>query len=277
MSEEIQSVDLEQQELPEIDPAIEQEARESGWVPKDKFNGDESKWVSAEEFVERGRAINPILRKNNERLRAELANDRAELKKLKLTIDEFRSEFATMKEKAYERAIKDLKTQRKEAYKDGDFDAVEAIEEQIDEYKTQAEKAKPVEKETPSTPEPHKISEAFKEWHSENKWFNENKEPEMFDAAEGYAIRLRRQEPSLSESEFLETVTTYIRKRFPDKFANPRREAGSSVGSSGSRAEASAGKKSYASLPAEAKQACDNFVEQKIMTREQYVAEYFGD
>lgn len=271
----------EQTSAPEVDHEIESEARESGWVPQDQYKGDPNKWVSAEEFVERGRSINPILRKNNERLRAELASDRAELKKLKLTIDEFKTEFATMKENAYKRAINDLKAQRREALKDGDFEGADAIDEQIDQYKADVQAVKPSVKQAPE-PEPQQLSETFKEWQSENKWFNENKEPELFDSAEGYAIRLRNKirkgeiDP-LSEGEFLENVSNYIKKRYPEKFENPRRKEGSSVGGSGSRGETSGGKKSYSALPPEAKRACDDFVEQGIMTKEQYVAEYFGD
>jgi hypothetical protein len=171
--------------------------------------------------------------------------------------------------------LNDLKAQRREALKDGDFDAVESLEEQIDEFKVQAEKVKPVEE--TKTPEPTKISETFKEWHSENKWFHETKEPDMFDVAEGYAIRLRKSEPTLGEEEFLARVTTHIKKKFPEKFENPNREKGSAVGSGSSRGAGGGGKNSYASLPADAKKACDDFVAAKLMTRDQYVAEYFGE
>ena len=33
--------------------AVEKEAREMGWTPKEKFKGNPDKWVTAEEFVER--------------------------------------------------------------------------------------------------------------------------------------------------------------------------------------------------------------------------------
>ena len=46
--------------------ALEQEARSMGWVPKEEFRGPETQWRDANEFVERGRTMIPIL---NARLR----------------------------------------------------------------------------------------------------------------------------------------------------------------------------------------------------------------
>ena len=51
---------------------VEKEARLQGWVPKDEFRGKETDWIDADIFVQRGREINPILRKNNERITKEL-------------------------------------------------------------------------------------------------------------------------------------------------------------------------------------------------------------
>lgn len=45
---------------------------------------------------------------------------------------------------------------------------------------------------------------------------------------------------------------------------------------SGGGAGGGAGKPTYDDLPAEAKQACDRFVEQGDTTRDAYVAEYFN-
>jgi hypothetical protein len=56
----------------EVDPRIIREAREDGWRPKEEFNGREEDWIDAETFVRRGKEINPLLRKNNEKLKREL-------------------------------------------------------------------------------------------------------------------------------------------------------------------------------------------------------------
>jgi hypothetical protein len=36
-------------------------------------------------------------------------------------------------------------------------------------------------------------------------------------------------------------------------------------------------KKGYIDLPAEARAACDKFVAQKLMSRDQYLSDYFGE
>src|SRR3990167_11082395 len=41
--------------------AVETEARSMGWVPKEEFRGPESQWRDAEEFVERGHNVLPIV------------------------------------------------------------------------------------------------------------------------------------------------------------------------------------------------------------------------
>ena len=52
----------------ETSPEVRHEAESQGWVPKERFRGNENDWVDAETFVKRGREILPILRKNNENL-----------------------------------------------------------------------------------------------------------------------------------------------------------------------------------------------------------------
>jgi len=37
----------------QVDPDIERQAKGMGWVPKDKFRGDASKWRPADEYVQR--------------------------------------------------------------------------------------------------------------------------------------------------------------------------------------------------------------------------------
>src|SRR6266436_2695776 len=95
--------------------ALEEEASRDGWVPKDEFHGAESDWVDAATFVERGKAINPILRKNNERLMKEINKQKAEIEELRLTTKEFGEEFQKMTANAYKRAVADVKQQIKDA------------------------------------------------------------------------------------------------------------------------------------------------------------------
>jgi hypothetical protein len=66
-------------------------------------------------------------------------------------------------------------------------------------------------------------------------------------------------------------------EEFPSKFGTKKKVTsnGSPVESgSGRQSRQSPSSKSYENLPPEAKAACDRFVKQKLMTKEQYVSEY---
>jgi hypothetical protein len=76
-------------EVPAVDEGVLKEATGQGWVPKEKFKGNEDDWVDASTFVKRGREILPILRKNNENLVRELNQTKASLQEFKLAADEF--------------------------------------------------------------------------------------------------------------------------------------------------------------------------------------------
>ncbi len=113
----------------EVDPVIESEARKQGWVPKEKYRGDESDWMDAPSFVKKSREINSIMKQNNSRLQRDLDTAKAELAELKLTTKEFATEFAKMKDNAYKKAIADLKSQRRDAMKEDDLELVDDLEE----------------------------------------------------------------------------------------------------------------------------------------------------
>lgn len=252
----------------ELDPAVESEARRSGWIPKESFKGRESDWVDADTFVRQGRIVRPILKENNARLEKELAEAKGELAELKLTTQEFAAEFAKMRENAYKRAIADLRVQKREAREKGEDDIVDDLEDRIDSLKEeQAKKAAEPKKEAPKAAEPD--LREFREWQSENKWYDEEKEPDMFDAAEAIALRLSRTESGLVGRPYMDRITELVKAKFPDKFENPRRKTATHEGGS-ARGESKRGH-TYADLPAEGKKACDRYVRQGLMTREQYI------
>jgi predicted RNase H-like nuclease (RuvC/YqgF family) len=180
-------------ETPELDPVIEKEARQNGWVPQEQFRGEPEDWMDAPAFVKKGREINPILRKNNERLQRELDSNKAELKELQLTTKEFAAEFAKMKENAYKRAIADLKAQRREALKEDDHTLVDELEERIDTLKEEQAK-KPEPKKETTGPD----MTVLNAWRQENQWYDEAREPDLFDAAEAAALRISRTTPGLT-------------------------------------------------------------------------------
>ena len=68
----------------------EAEAKIQGWVPQDEWKGSEAAWSPAEEFIHRGEQINPILRKNNERLLRELEATKKQMAEFKEAAEDFK-------------------------------------------------------------------------------------------------------------------------------------------------------------------------------------------
>lgn len=257
--------------------SLESEARLTGWLPKDEFTGDEAKWVDAETFVQRGKEIAPILRKNNERLMRELGKRDREIQEMQLTLKEFSEMYKKMSETAYQRALTEVKGQLRAARENGDHELIEQLEEQRDSLVEESKNIRvPGDKPAPTTnPQGQAI---LTEWMGENKWYNSENNPDLYYAAEGYATNLAKQRPDLvGKREFLDEVTKQVKKMYPDRFKNKNRETGSPAGG-GSSAGSSRpnGKKVYSDLPADAKAACDRFVKSiPGYTREQYVQQYF--
>lgn len=67
-------------------PEVLAEAKDLGWVPEEEFRGAKDKWIDAPTYLARGRDVMPLLRKNNERLRGELGQNREELAKLRAQV-----------------------------------------------------------------------------------------------------------------------------------------------------------------------------------------------
>ena len=261
MSDEVEVLDAP----PIADPA-EAEARLVGWRPQDEFDGPAEKWKPAAEFLEKGKQINGFMRKDLEKLRTELSKRDATLAELQQTIKDFASFHQETETRVYERARKELQAERAEAISAADGERVIETEDRIAEldaaHRAPAPAAKPA-------PKPDPIWEA---WLSDNSWYRENRRARAL--CEGLAEEVREANPDLTGRGFLDEVKRLLTEEAPQFFKNARREAPAPVGASGERRPGGGGKKTYADLPAEARATCDKFVAQKLLTREQYVAEY---
>lgn len=234
----------------------EQEASELGWVPLEKFKGDESKWVDAETFVERGKQIMPILKKNNERLRTDLLKRDTEIDTLKSSLGAMQGTLGRLESlhnEGLKRALAeqkaDLRRQLIEARRDDDPEAELDIQDKIDATDAQiAEAAKPIIQPVVQDPADSGLSPDFIKWKSENEWFGEDKKKTklILRAAED----LRDEGETLTGAEFMELAAerAFKTEALP---GNSKVEGGSPRGS-GSPVRA----KGYSSLPKEAQEIC---------------------
>jgi len=264
------------------DTAVLEKAVRLGYDP-DRYEQDDPKWKSPEEFIAFGEQLNPILRENNKRLEAQNSELREEITKIQIEVAKFAKLHEETSKAAYAQARADLKAEKAEALSTGDYEAVVEIDEKL-EATREAEKqadaeaaAKKAEKPAPKTPEVDpETAKQFAAWEAKNPW-TQNKEAEAFARSVGILMAQEGQ-PHTGDDfvPFLNKLTKKVKERFPELFEDSPRERDSLVEGGGDGGEyVPKGKKTYANLPKEAREACDLLVATvKGYTREKYVQAY---
>lgn len=251
MGEELQQNEQQNQEVHV--PTIEDRAKEQGWRPKEEYEGDPDKWVSAETFVAKGELIDRI-----ESLGKELKNT-------KKAMDMLKDHHKKVKESEFQRAVEYLKSQKKAAYENGDVDAIMEIDDKIAEVReTQKKQADLVEDTEESTQHPD-----FVNWVRTNKWYESN--ADMREEADAIGVAYAKRTKA-SPNEVLTYVEKQIKKLYPEKFTNPNRNKPSSVEGGGSSSSTKA-KEFDIELSDEERQVMNSFVRSGVMTKEEYLAE----
>lgn len=210
-------------------PNYEEQARAKGWKPEKEFDGDPADWVDAEEFIKRG----PLFEK--------IRNQGKQLTDLKKTIDAMAQHMQKTTKAAVDKAIADLKAQRREAIEVGDADKVEKIDAAIDEQKAIVIE----QREAPAKELPEEIAAFIKV----NPWFNTH--PEMRAMAIAFQDTYLKNNPGMLK-ESLDETAKRIRRAFPEHFANDKRETPPAVeGADASRQPSSKGKYTVERLSAD--------------------------
>ncbi len=268
---------------------VEKEAKQMGWVPKEDFRGDQERWVDAQTFYDRGQQVLPIIKKDRERLSAEVQAVRGELTTTQQllsgaldSLTEFKKYHDETAKREYERALSKLKSDKKAALKEGDTDAVVEIDDAIATLREESAAPAAPQPEKPPTKIDYTQTPWFQDWYRDNSvWYG--KDAERTDYAHMVTPGIRQQHPNLTGKEFLDKVTTEVEKRF----TAPRRNGADRVeGSRGGATQSGRNGKSYDDLPAEAKVACDKFAGKLVGTgkayktekewRSKYTNDYFG-
>jgi len=257
----------------EVAPEIVTEAASMGWSPKESWRGDPEKWIDAETFVARGREVLPILRANNKQLQAKVDTLSGQLNKVteQLTasqdaieaLKEFNSA-ATLQEA--ERTKSDLVASLKQARTDGDVDTEIALRDQIDEVNTVIKASKGEEgEEGKPKPKPNgedkgpKISPetkaAFEAWQAKNTWFGTDVRRTRLANAIADELRADPANVGILGEAFMDKVAEEVEKTVGGS-NNQRSTTDKVEGSRGGGNSRSGSGKSYADLPADAKEAC---------------------
>ena len=232
----------------------EDSARAKGWRPKEEYVGD-GDWVDAEEFLRR----KPFFDK--------MSQQRQEIKRLQRTVESMATHYHKSVAAAVDKAVKNLKVERREAIELGDADRVDAIDAEIA-YQQQQMAAQPA----------NTVAPEIVDWVAENPWFNNDSDMRSFAVAfnENY---LKANPNDIAAS--LDKTLAAVKKAFPEKFEQPVRKpiAPASPVESGAVAHKPA-KYDVNRLTSEQKAAYNAYVKQhKIMSHDEFFQglEVIGD
>lgn len=212
---------IEETKVVETSPEQEQEieytptqlkALDQGWKPKDQFDGLEDEFIDAPEFVRRGELFSKIETQSKE------------LKAVKRALEDFRVNQSKVREQAVDRALKNLKQERRDAIAEGDTDKAFALEDEYD--NVAAEKIKIAQE--VARPAVQEVNPEFADWTNTNSWYE--KDTVMRAAADAIGFDLAR--GGMTPSQVLKEVAKEIRKEFPHKFNNPKASRAGTVESS---------------------------------------------
>jgi len=261
-----------QEQPPQIDPDTEKRAKMMGWVPKEQFKGDATRWKPADEYVARADEMMPIMKGQLRKYEDKISFLQTELVGTRKTIEKIVKVNEKVAQREYEKAKNDLIKQQAEAVAAGNTSEWARLEGEKD-------KLEPPEKVEVPQPQGQQMngepSPVFKEWHVDNEWYHSD--PAMTRYAN--AVAQENQNPGIPQMQWLNMIRDSVKEAFPHKFENPNRnkpagvDGGANRGGGGGRPKT----KNYNDLPADAKIMCDKYVNQKLMTKEQYVKEYFEE
>ncbi len=244
---------------------LEQQAIDQGWRPKEEWDGDPGKWRDAATYIDRGELL------------GKLKNQSSELKEVKNMLSYMSEHNKKVYESGYQKAIIDLKAARIAAMKDDNFEAVAAIEDEIDKNKEALQEVRRQPTLAAESKGVDKVLEA--QWKKQNQWYDND--PAMKAWAIGTALEYTKVNGRVPDEEIYEFLSNKVRKEFPHKFkraAAPSpegegRQANSQKG--GSNKDASASFKALlAEMPEEHARAARQMVKSGLVTEEKYVEDY---
>ena len=258
----------------DIDSSVEDQARALGWVPEEDYTG-KAPWAAADEFLELHARNNGALKKALERQ----SKDIADLKKAMQGMDAAHKRIFDLQIKKqreeFDQQIAFLRAQKKEALRAGEHETAADIDDQIDTLRERGPELPEVpESTTPSKPAPGdwRKNPVMVDWASRNPWFEQDEDMSAY--AGGMGQQIRANNPAMPFVDLLEEVTKRVKRAFPHKFT--RRTSPVEETTPGATGGTAARGGTYASLPRDAKQMCDEAVADGGITQKQWVELYYG-
>lgn len=249
-------------------PEIQKQAEALGWIPVARYKGPEDRFIDAEEFIERGEQILPIVKAQKRELEGQVQSLTQKTQHLEGIIlknqetMEALEEFHTAETKRrVEQVRKDLKKELAAASEAGNHEAVAELTDQMTQLNEKVEETKEPPK-GEKRQEPPPLDPILVNWAKENgKYLVDH---EYTALANAVAVTLRREGNTSTGRAFLDLVAERTEEKLGGEKAERPSADKSGGGSNGSGRTRSSGGKGYRDMPADAKAACDSFASRLV-------------
>jgi hypothetical protein len=256
MTEQVEN--QEQQEVQYSEAEVK--AMESGWLPKDQWEGDADDWVPAKQYIKNGELFGRI------------NADKHRIRSLEQQVGVLVKHNEKVYESGYKAALQELKQDRKEALLEGDTERVleldEKVEELQEEHKERVQEFKQEVQQANPTMHP-----SWEPWVERNRWYETD--AAMRGYADGEAKQIfassQAQGIQLEYDKLLQEVSRKVRQRFPEKFGNPPSRSATNKGDEDGGARSVSRKDRVELTPMEEEIA--RTLEKSGISRDKYIAD----
>ena len=234
----------------------ESEALAQGWNPE--FSGPNK--TDAKTFVEKGEKIAGMAIANRDRERTEFEQRFQKLERASQEAADFNRQARDRDKAKNEVLIAELETLRATAITNGDGAEFTRVDRQIEQARSDM---------APPNGDSNPLGNA---WLINNDWYSANRKLQIH--ADGIANEIRSQGYADGSPAFFAEITRQVRADFPEEFENKRQSGANSVEQSNDISKPDKTAKVYENLDVDGKAACDSFVAEGLMTKEEYCADY---
>lgn len=212
---------------PDERAAIEERATRMGWQPREKYRGPADKWVDADEYIDRGERMLPLLQERNRTLDRTVQSLQREMREQGQTLATMLQATRRAEQVGYKRARAELEQKRAKAVAEADTATFNEAEREIRDLGPEPAVDAPASRSNGSgngaAPAASATNPVVDAWVRRNRWFNGSKAANSW--AIGMLADLEAEDPETPLEENLAEVSRRARSVFPDLFPASRRAA----------------------------------------------------
>jgi hypothetical protein len=249
----------------------QQTALNKGWAPKEDWDGDPEMWVDAGEFLRRGELMDRISDQTRQ-----LRSSQDEIKALREGMDVLTKHNKKIAEQEYSKAMRDLKEAKLEAIESGESRKVVELDDRIEELKEERRKLEDSnnrETDPKNNPQDQQPDSYVLQWVKDNPWYEQDVILKGATDALVQDYIAKNPQDAGNYRKILSHVETEISQNFDIESSPSSRKRATTIDAdsvSGRTKSKKSGKGKAYSLTAEQRRIAQKFVDQGIMTMDEY-------